>query len=404
LDILKFSNGKIAVGNEMTESTVVYCDLTDSQETGTALGNQIRAEFKDAIADVVIVFASSNYNFTKLLEALKVSSKSKIIVGCSSAGEFITGKHGVSAASALAMCSSDMKFTLNIGRGIRANRSGAARELISTFQGKNTTYPYRSVLLLADALAGYTDSLIEELTTLTGGTYQFFGGGSGDDAKFSQTHVFHDTKAETDAVVGLEILSVKPLGVGAEHGWDVASEPFKVTESEGMRLISLNSIPAVEVFEEHSEVTKQEFDKSNPMSFFLHNTLGIKAEGGYKIRVPLSVQADGSVLCASDIPTGATVYIMKASNKSSEDAAQTAVESALKQLGNNKPKTALFFDCVATRLRMGKDFGLELQALQNSLGQNTKYAGCNSYGQIARVEGQFSGFHNCTAVVCIFPE
>ena len=27
-----------------------------------------------------------------------------------------------------------------------------------------------------------------------------------------------------------------------------------------------------------------------------------------------------------------------------------------------------------------------------------------SYGQIARADGQFSGFHNCTAVVCVLPE
>jgi hypothetical protein len=32
------------------------------------------------------------------------------------------------------------------------------------------------------------------------------------------------------------------------------------------------------------------------------------------------------------------------------------------------------------------------------------FAGFNSYGQIVRAEGQFSGFHNCTAVVCVFPD
>jgi hypothetical protein len=29
--------------------------------------------------------------------------------------------------------------------------------------------------------------------------------------------------------------------------------------------------------------------------------------------------------------------------------------------------------------------------------------GCNTHGQIARAEGQFEGFHNCTAVVCLLP-
>jgi len=73
------------------------------------------------------------------------------------------------------------------------------------------------------------------------------------------------------------------------------------------------------------------------------------------------------------------------------------------QLDGRKPAVAIFFDCVATRLRMGKEFGFELDAVRSALG-DTPFAGCNSIGQIARSEGQMSGFHNCTAVVCVFPE
>jgi hypothetical protein len=62
----------------------------------------------------------------------------------------------------------------------------------------------------------------------------------------------------------------------------------------------------------------------------------------------------------------------------------------------------LFFDCVATRLRMGTDFGFELQSVANLLG-DAQLVGCNTYGQIARAEGQFGGFHNCTAVVMVLP-
>ena len=64
---------------------------------------------------------------------------------------------------------------------------------------------------------------------------------------------------------------------------------------------------------------------------------------------------------------------------------------------------ALFFDCVATRLRLGDHFGDELTAVRNALG-DAKFAGFNSYGQIVRADGQFSGFHNCTAVVAVFPD
>jgi hypothetical protein len=94
---------------------------------------------------------------------------------------------------------------------------------------------------------------------------------------------------------------------------------------------------------------------------------------------------------------------MKSSGASAAEAAVEASQRALRQLGEHSPKVAIFFDCVATRLRTGREFGFELAALQQALG-SARFAGCNSYGQIARAEGQFGGFHNCTAVIGIFPE
>jgi hypothetical protein len=84
-------------------------------------------------------------------------------------------------------------------------------------------------------------------------------------------------------------------------------------------------------------------------------------------------------------------------------AAERASEAALRALGGSRPKAALFFDCVATRLRLGDAFASEVGALTRKLGE-IDIAGCNTHGQIARAEGQFGGFHNCTAVVCVFPE
>jgi hypothetical protein len=52
---------------------------------------------------------------------------------------------------------------------------------------------------------------------------------------------------------------------------------------------------------------------------------------------------------------------------------------------------------------MGKDFDFEVDAVREALG-GAPLAGCNSIGQFARGPRQFSGFHNCTAVVCVIPE
>ena len=178
---------------------------------------------------------------------------------------------------------------------------------------------------------------------------------------------------------------------------------MRVTQSDGMLVGGLNAASPVEVFDEYAESTGQSFDKQAPIPFFLHNTLGLETPTGHKIRVPLAVHDDGSVSCASDVPAGATVHIMKTSSEAGVEAASNATEAALRQLDGLRPQVALFFDCVATRLRMGGEFGHELEALQQALGP-TRFVGCNTYGQIARADGQFSGFHNCTAVVCIIPE
>jgi hypothetical protein len=325
------------------------------------------------------------------------------MMGCSSAGEFTNQSQGVGQASAVAIRSTEMRFACGMGKGLQADRKVVAREVVGAFRGVGTqTSGYSSALLLTDALAGHADELIEELTVLTGGNYQFFGGGAGDDANFRRTQVFCGTELASDAAVALEILSTKPLGIGVQHGWKPASKPMRVTESAGGKLVSLNAAPAAEMFAEHAAETGQQFNRKEPIPFFLHNILGIDTGQGYKLRVPLAVHEDGSISCAAEIPTGALVCIMSTDVISAGEAAATATRAAMERLNGARPQVALFFDCVATRLRLGKDFGSELKAVEQVLGA-AQFAGCNTYGQVARAEGQFSGFHNCTAVVCILP-
>jgi hypothetical protein len=171
---------------------------------------------------------------------------------------------------------------------------------------------------------------------------------------------------------------------------------------DGGRVVSLDGLPAIEAFREHAAATEQRLDVADPMPFFLHNIIGIDTGSGYRLRVPLAINDDGSLTCASEVPVNAKIRIMKATSRSAAAAAATATSIAVDALGGATPAVALFFDCVATRLRMGDDFGIELAEVASKL-RGADLVGCNSYGQIARAPGQFEGFHNCTAVVCVLP-
>jgi hypothetical protein len=387
----------------LTESSVVLTCVEDSRAAGDHLGRQICEQLSGNSPDAIILFVSPKYDPAKLVAAFKGTCSSKVIIGCSSAGEFTSDSQGVGQASAVAIRSSEMQFACVMGRGLHKDRAAVAREIVGAFDGVGSRGPvYKSALILTDALAGHADELIEQLTVLTGGNYQFFGGGAGDDANFRRTLVFCGTEVASDAVVALEILSNKPIGVGVQHGWRPAGRPMRVTEAQGSRVISLNATSAAEVFEEHAAQTGQRFNRKDPVPFFLHNILGIDTGQGYKLRVPLSVNEDGSISCAAEIPAGATVCIMGTDARSAGEAAATATRAAVERLNGHTPQVAIFFDCVATRLRLGREFESELKAVEEALG-TARFAGCNTYGQVARAEGQFGGFHNCTAVVCVIP-
>jgi hypothetical protein len=381
--------------------------IATSRRCGAAAGEEIGASVRKQLGgdspDALIVFATPGQDHGELLGALNAACGPRVLVGCSSAGEFTSDEAGVGMTCAVALAAPEMRFAAALGRGLRADRGAAAEEMVGGFAGLHEPgFRHRAALVFTDALAGFADDLVDRLALLTGGVYRFFGGGAGDDARFERTVVFCGTEVVADAAVALEILSNKPIGVGVRHGWAPGGELMRVTAGEGMRVGSLNAVPTAEVFEAHASATGQQFDRAEPIPFFLHNVLGVESAEGYHLRVPLAVEEDGSVACAADVPQGGAACIMTTTAASAADAAAEATRAALAQMEGHEPAVALVFDCVATRLRLGHEFGAELAAIQRELG-DAPMAGFNTYGQIAQAEGQFSGFHNCTAVVCTIP-
>jgi hypothetical protein len=375
----------------------------DAGEAARDLATQIVAGLGRA-PQALMVFAAPSYDHARLLAELNDACPSALIVGASSAGEFMNQRRGEGLVCALGLSGDDVRFSVAVGEDIKSDPAAGARQIASGFTSlTDHSFPYRSALVMTDALAGHADILVDELTLATGGQYQFFGGGAGDNAQFQRTSVFCGRDVLNGAAVALEMLTEKPIGIGVRHGWEPASAPLRVTEADGMRLVSLNGLPAAEAFEAHARSTGQKLDRTAPIPFFLHNILGIETGASYRLRVPLAVLDDGSVLCAAEVPTGSVVYVMRASTTSAVEAADQATQAALAALGDHKPQAALFFDCVATRLRMGEGFGDEVATVRDRL-QGADLLGCNTHGQIARADGQFDGFHNCTAVVAVLPE
>ncbi|HZU88436.1 MAG TPA: FIST N-terminal domain-containing protein, partial [Stellaceae bacterium] len=324
------------------QSAVVHTDKADSAAAGRELGERIAAAFAGGPPDAVVVFASPRYRPAELLGELQASCRPDVLVGASSAGEFTRTVRGEGMACALALRGRDMAFAAGLGTGLRRDPARAAGAIVAGFRGPaDGRFPHRCALVMTDALAGHAEELVEQLTLATAGRYRFVGGGAGDNAQFRRTEVFFGARALCDAAVALEILSEHPIGIGVSHGWVPAGGGLRVTEADGMRLVGLNGLPAIEAFEEHAERTGQRLDRAAPIPFFLHNVLGIDTGIGYRLRVPLAVDAGGAVLCAAELPVGAVVRIMHSSAGSAVAAAKRATAAALDALGGRKPRAAL---------------------------------------------------------------
>ena len=378
-----------------------HTTLSDPAAAGAALADEVNAAL-DGPPDALLLFASPSYNHAPLLGALAGAFPQALLVGSTTAGEFTHASSGDDTACLLALQSGELCFSVGVGCGLGTSPSRAAADILSGFAGREKATLHRAALVLTDALAGCGPELIQELVLATGGQYQFFGGGAGDNGRFERTLVFHGTEVLTDAAVALEILSPRPLGVGIGHGWEPAAEALRVTAAEGRRLVGLNGLPAIDAFEAHAAATGQSFDPANPLPFFLHNILGIEVPGGHQLRAPLSVDGDGAVHCAAEVPVGSRVRIMRSTAEASRIAAERAAEAALSRLGGQRPGVALFFDCAATRFRVGDAYTAELEAVRGGLG-DLPMVGCITYGQIGRAEGQVDAFQNCTALVCVLP-
>ena len=383
------------------QTRVVSSAESDSNLAGKELAVKLREGFSVS-PKAVVIFAAPEHEHETLLRAVQAELPDSLLVGASSAGEFTNTTVGQGTVCALGLSGDDASFAVSVGRGLKGNPVAAARQIAAGLTTHAPAFPFRSALVMTDALAGHADILVNELTVATAGQHQFFGGGAGDNAQFRRTTVFAGAEVLTDAAVALEILSTKRLGVGVSHGWRPSSEAYRVTEVDGMRLISLDGFPAIEIFEEHAEATGQRLDRKEPLPHFLHNIIGIDTGAGYRLRVPLAAGDDGSVFCAAEVPEGALVRIMRTDPAAAINAADNAAQAASAAV-TGPFSGALFFDCVATRLRMGEEFNTELSSLQQRF-SDIPFTGCNTHGQIARAQGQFDGFHNCTAVVCVFPE
>ena len=111
----------------MVKNLVATCHTRYSTPEAAArsLAESVQEQLGGATADVMIVFASPEVPYRPLLDAINAQCKPRLLVGCSSAGEFSGCNTGNASVSAMAIRADDILFNAAVGTGLRADRKGA---------------------------------------------------------------------------------------------------------------------------------------------------------------------------------------------------------------------------------------------------------------------------------------
>jgi len=243
----------------------------------------------------------------------------------------------------------------------------------------------RDLLVFIDAMANTTEPFINALYEAMGGGIDVIGGGAGAiDFKqrpcvFSRSGLLMDTAL----VVQLPV----PMLCAVEHGWEILSGPYLVTEAENTKIKTLNYLPAFDVYKEVIEkITAYRFSRDNFFQISQNFPLGILGiNDDILVRDPIQVSKH-DLFCVGSVPVNSMVYILNGNPEHIIGAAENVGALVGKKSEGGQQDSiglTLVFDCVSRVLYLGDSFPLEMAAIQRGVGRQRTIIGALSIGEIA---------------------
>jgi methyl-accepting chemotaxis protein len=376
-------------------------------EASGKLVADIRQQLGGRPPELLVAFASTTQPLGAVAAALQESFPATHVVGASTAGEFTERGDAKSSVAVFAL-EGDYKVYTGIGHDLRADAEKSVSAALEGLPRQLHGYPHCTALLLLDPLAGNGEEATLTAASLLGPGVPLAGGAAGDDLQMKATYLARGREATSDAAVIALLFSRKPLGLGVCHGHEPLSRPLRVTKARGGVVYEIEGRLAWDVWLEETRaharsrgIDLSEMRKEDEGAYLLRYEAGLAAGSAYKIRAPLSRDANGAISFACGIAEGAVVRITESTPEKQIESAREAARRARAALGA-PAAGALVFDCICRNLILGNDFGSAVHGMSEELG-NVPLAGFETYGEIALAAGDMSGFHNTTSVVLAFP-
>ena len=401
-------NGEV---EELTKMTTSLSKGDDPRETAARAAAEA-LEKLGCRPDLCMMYASTHYDTAGAVEGIRsVIGQDVQIIGCSSSGEFTETavEHG---SIAIGLISSDsFSFQAAARSGLRNDTYALFdllyRDVKDIVEEAGTT----SVIMLIDGFSGRGEEAVFSAFTTFDVDAHIVGGSASGNLDLQTTRVIANETILTDGVSICVIKGGSPFITSVHHGHTPISDPLIATKTRENVIQTINNRPAWDVWKEKTREKallmgidpEKLSEKSEIARLLITFELGLLTEEGYKIRVPLSKNGDGSINFACTIPEGTVFRIMGAERDDQIRSAGEAARRAREELGNRKAVGALVFDCCCRAVILEDRFREAVHAIRNEL-PGIPILGFETLGEICMNPARLSGFHNTTTVIVLIAE
>jgi hypothetical protein len=350
--------------------------------------SEIKEQFIGLNSKVVLFFASSKYDPVKTAAAFAKNFPHTSTLGCSTAGEIISGMMLKNAVVAMALSDNIIEDSIfQVVEGIKSknNVDLAFRIFENHFNVSGIEMDFTKYvgIILTDGLSGAEERIMDRISDLT--NVLFVGASAGDDLKFSQTWVYANGKAYTDAAL---LILLKPrvrFDFIKTQSFSPLPEQLVPTQlgKSARQVVELNGMPAAQAYAQAIGVKKEELENR-----FMLNPVGLMINDEPFVRSPQRLSGD-AIEFYCRVSEGMSLRLLESMDIVTDT--KTAIEKKLAEMG--KISGIINFHCILRTLE------LENKNLTNDYGRiftNIPTIGFSTYGEA------FYGHINQTSTMLVF--
>lgn len=364
--------------------TIAY----SSKKTVSEAVNDIKNHFKDFDPKMIIFFASSAFNPDEISREMQDAFKNTPTMGCSTAGEIISGRILKNSVVAMALNSNiidDIK--IDVVKDIK--EQNRVPEVFSSFEkhfGKKMqelNFSEYVGVVLFDGLSKSEEKIMEKMSDLTDIT--FIGASAGDYLHFNSTYIYVNGEAYSDsAAVAVLKPAVKFDFIKTQSFCELDKKltPTKVNQ-ENREVIEFNNKPAAVAYAEALGVSVEDLPK-----YFMKNPVGLMINNDPYVRSPQQIK-DNKVIFYCNVFEGMELSVLESTNIIEDT--QRAVMDKLKELG--KISGIINFNCILRAQELERE---GLTGEYAKIFEDIPTIGFNTYGE------EYIGHINQTATMLVF--